>query len=119
MPGGPGRVELRRQVGKGMGTAGRPLHCEPRPSALLIDPEQLERDEDLPRLIAKLAQASASLEESRNGRIDALGDPVAFSHLLDEAQAALVESDERARDEAALLDALLRSAPDIIVYAAA
>src|ERR1051325_7115996 len=108
MPGGPRRVDVVERWGGGMRTAGRLLHHELPPSALLIDPEQLEPDEDLPRLIAKLAEASASLEKSRNGRIDALGDPVAFSQLLHEAQAALVESDERARDEAALLDAVLR-----------
>src|SRR4051812_2746917 len=102
-----------------MGIARRILRHDLPLSALLLDPEQLEPDEDLPLLIAKLANASALLEKARNGRIDAVGDPVAFSYLLHEAQAALVESDERAKEEAALLDAVLRSAPDIIVYVAA
>ena len=85
---------------------------------MFLDPDQVEPGQDLPRLIAKLAEASASLDEARDGRIDAVGDPVAFSYLLHEAQAALVERDERVKGEAALLDAVLRGAPDIVVYLA-
>jgi PAS domain S-box-containing protein len=102
-----------------MGIARRSRRHDLPMSALFFDPDQIEPDEDLPRLIAKLAEASALLEEARNGRMDTLGDPVAFSYLLHEAKTALVESDERAKEEAALLEAVVRSAPDIIVYVAA
>src|SRR3954452_17191004 len=114
-----GAVAPASSGGGGMGIARRSLRHDLPMSALFFDPDQIEPDDDLPRLIAKLAEASVLLEKARNGRMDALGDPVAFSYLLHEAQIALVESDERVKEEAALLDAVVRSAPDMIVYVAA
>jgi len=72
--------------------------------------------EDLPQLIARLAKAESKLERAVEGRMDAGVDGQGYSYLLHEAQVALVHSEERAKEDAALLEAVLRSAPDLVVY---
>jgi PAS domain S-box-containing protein len=76
-------------------------------------------DEDLPQLIARLAEAEAALEGAMQGQIDAVVHGEGYSYLLHEAQLALVHSEARARDDAALLDAVIRSAPDLVLYVGA
>jgi len=76
-------------------------------------------DDDLPKLIARLAQAEAALEGAVGDKIEAVVHDTGYSYLLHEAQMALVLSEARARDDAALLEAVIRSAPDLVVYVAA
>jgi len=76
-------------------------------------------DDDLPKLIARLAEAEAVLERAVGDQIDAVVHGEGYSYLLHEAQMALVLSEARARDDAALLEAVIRSAPDLVVYVAA
>lgn len=73
-------------------------------------------EEELPQLIARLAEAEAVLEGSMGGQIDAVINGAGYSFLLHEAQLALVHSEARAKDDAALLEAVIRSAPDLVVY---
>jgi signal transduction histidine kinase len=73
-------------------------------------------EEDLPQLIARLAEAEAALEGAMSGRVDAIVHGSGYSYLLHEAQEALVHTDARAKDDAALLEAVLRSAPDLVIY---
>ena len=76
-------------------------------------------DDDLPKLIARLAEVEAALEGAVGKQFDAVVQGTDYSYLLHEAQMALVLSEARARDDAALLEAVIRSAPDLVVYVAA
>jgi len=76
-------------------------------------------DDDLPKLIARLAEAEAALESSVGQQIDAVVRGEGYSYLLHEAQMALVLSEARVRDDAALLEAVIRNAPDLVVYVGA
>ena len=76
-------------------------------------------EEDLPQLIARLAEAEAALEGATNGQIEAVVHGEGYSGLLHEAQRALVHSETRAKDDAALLEAVIHSAPDLVVYVGA
>jgi len=75
--------------------------------------------DDLPQLIARLAQAESTLERTLRGRIDAVVLGSGYSYLLHEAQVALVLSEARAKEDAALLTAVLLSAPDLVTYVGA
>jgi signal transduction histidine kinase len=88
-----------------------------RPSA--PSPGADDGDDDLPKLIARLAEAEAALEGSVGAQMDTAVAGAGYSYLLHEAQMALVLSEARARDDAALLEAVIRSAPDLVVYVAA
>ena len=79
-------------------------------------PDPSSGEEDLPQLIARLAEAEAAIEAAALGQIDASIRGDGYSYLLHEAQLALVHSEARAKDDAALLEAVLRSAPDLVVY---
>lgn len=76
-------------------------------------------DDDLPQLIARLAEAESSLERARGGQVDTVVHGEGYSYLLHEAQLALVHSEARLKDDAALLEAVLRSAPDLVTYVGA
>ncbi|HEY8926116.1 MAG TPA: ATP-binding protein [Polyangia bacterium] len=76
-------------------------------------------EDDLPQLIARLAQAESALERTVRGRVDAAIHGAGYSYLLHEAQVALVHSEARAKEDAALLAAVLRSAPDLVTYVGA
>src|SRR5579883_1154084 len=71
---------------------------------------------ELERLVSRLAEAEAELETVTSGAFDAVVDSSGHAHLLRQAQQALIESESQARQQAALLDAILRSAPDLITY---
>jgi PAS domain S-box-containing protein len=76
-------------------------------------------DDDLPQLIARLAAAESALERTVRGQVDAVVHGTGYSYLLHEAQVALVHSEARAKEDAALLAAVLRSAPDLVTYVGA
>lgn len=93
----------------------------PRPARVPAPPPSRpgDDDDDLPKLIARLAEAEAALEGVVGGQIDAVVHGEGYSYLLHEAQMALVLSEARAKDDAALLEAVIRSVPDLTVYVAA
>jgi PAS domain S-box-containing protein len=75
-----------------------------------------EREGEIAGLVARLAQAEAAVAAAMAGQVDSIVDPSGQSYLLREAQQALLQSEARAKEHAALLDAVVRSATDFIAF---
>lgn len=68
------------------------------------------------RLIEQLARAESELTAATAGRIDSIIDPIGQTYLLREAQQALLRSEAAAKEQAALLGAIIHNAPDLIAF---
>ncbi len=68
---------------------------------------------EVKRLIAQLSQAESELVAAM-GKVDSVVDPGGHVYLLRHAQKALLVSESRAQEQAALLSAILDSSPDYI-----
>jgi len=78
--------------------------------------EKSEVDPSVPELVRRLADAEAALRAALAADIDAIVLPEGHTYLLADAQQALVASEARTRKQAAVLEAVLTSAPDYIAH---
>jgi PAS domain-containing protein len=78
-------------------------------------PTMPEPDDEIARLVRSLAEAEAALADALTSGLDAVVLPEGHVFLLRAAQQALIESEARATERAALLEGVLASAPDAIL----
>lgn len=65
-------------------------------------------------LVRRLAEAEGALSEAVAGAVDAVVHPEGWTYLLRDAQEALLKSEAQAKEHAAVLHAILASAPDYL-----